>query len=154
MGRATVTVVFTDLVGSTGLRARLGEAAITTLLRSHIRQTRGGGPLPRRPGHQGARRRHHGHVRRSVDAAAAAVAIQQAVARQNQTSANPIDIRIGLSAGWLARIRLEWAETLVARGGPDRAEQARALLDQTLVAARKLGLTTVERRALTLTEPG
>jgi hypothetical protein len=48
MGRATVTVVFTDLVGSTGLRARFGEAAITTLLRSYIRQTRGGGPLPRR----------------------------------------------------------------------------------------------------------
>jgi class 3 adenylate cyclase len=52
-GRATVTVVFTDLVGSTGLRARLGEPATTT----------------------------------------------QSIARQNQASPNPIDIRIGLSAG-------------------------------------------------------
>jgi predicted ATPase/class 3 adenylate cyclase len=98
-GRATVTVLFTDLVASTRLRARLGESAATSLLRAHIRHleetVRGRG----------------GHVIKGLgdgimatfgagsDAVAAAVAIQQAVARQNRTTSDPLAIRIGLSAG-------------------------------------------------------
>jgi tetratricopeptide (TPR) repeat protein len=61
--------------------------------------------------------------------------------------------RLG-AAGSLARIRLEWAEVLLARGGAEREPEARRLLDQAVTAAGKLGLTTVERRALALTEPG
>jgi class 3 adenylate cyclase len=35
MGRVTATVIFTDLVGSTELRARLGEEAAEDLRRHH-----------------------------------------------------------------------------------------------------------------------
>jgi class 3 adenylate cyclase len=36
-GRSTATVLFTDLVGSTELRSRLGEAAAQALRRTHAR---------------------------------------------------------------------------------------------------------------------
>lgn len=48
---------------------------------------------------------------------------------------------------FLARTRLEWACTLLARGGPGDGERARTLLGQALATALDLGLGTVERRA-------
>jgi tetratricopeptide (TPR) repeat protein len=57
------------------------------------------------------------------------------------------------AAGSLARIQLERAEMLLTHGQTDRMPEARRMLDQALATAGELGLTTVERRALALTEP-
>ena len=57
--------------------------------------------------------------------------------------------RFGAPA-WLARTRCEWAAVLLRRGVPGDAERARNFLDQALATARKLGLATVERRAVEL----
>jgi predicted ATPase/class 3 adenylate cyclase len=50
----------------------------------------------------------------------------------------------------LARTLIEWARMLLARDAPDDAERARALLDDALVIARRLGLSAVESRAVRL----
>ena len=63
-----------------------------------------------------------------------------------------IEERIGAPA-WLARTRLEWARMLLARNGPGDAERARILLSQALETAQKLGLGTIERRAVELLTP-
>jgi eukaryotic-like serine/threonine-protein kinase len=55
--------------------------------------------------------------------------------------------RMGARA-FLARTRLEWARTLLARRRPGDAERGRELLGQTLGTARELGLANVERRAV------
>src|SRR5688572_23565433 len=95
----TATVVFTDLVDSTRLRADEGDAAADDLRRRHddvLRQ---------------AVARHAGAVVKGLgdgimatfdsaaDGVAAAVAIQQAVHRLNRRRREPVAIRIGISAG-------------------------------------------------------
>jgi class 3 adenylate cyclase/tetratricopeptide (TPR) repeat protein len=101
VGRATATILFTDLVGSTDLRARLGEDAADDLRRTHDRLL------------SQAVERHGGLVLKGLgdgimatfpgaaDAVAAAVAIQQAVdgiSHSGPTSI-PLALRVGLSAG-------------------------------------------------------
>jgi class 3 adenylate cyclase len=100
-GRATATVLFTDLVGSTALRSRLGEQAAEELRRRHDHLL------------TGAVATHHGQVVKGLgdgvmatfagasDGVAAAVAIQQAIDRHNRSAAGPeqLTVRIGLSAG-------------------------------------------------------
>src|SRR5438093_7968814 len=99
--RATATVLFTDLVASTELRGRLGEEAADSLRRTHDRlltqaveahagrvvKGLGDGIMATFPG--------------AADAVAAAVAIQQAVDRQNRAGKSPLplSVRVGLSAG-------------------------------------------------------
>jgi class 3 adenylate cyclase/tetratricopeptide (TPR) repeat protein len=96
----TVTVLFTDLVGSSELRARLGEEATEAVRRSHdalLAQ---------------AVREHQGRLVKGLgdgimatfasaaDAVGAAVAIQQAVEASNRrVSGNAVAVRIGISAG-------------------------------------------------------
>ena len=101
MSRATATVLFTDLVGSTELRARLGEAPAEELRRTHDRLL------------TQAVEAHAGRVVKGLgdgimatfaaaaDAVAAAVAIQQAIDRHNRTgpSAGPLELRVGVSLG-------------------------------------------------------
>jgi class 3 adenylate cyclase/tetratricopeptide (TPR) repeat protein len=101
MGRATATVLFTDLVGSTELRGRLGEEAAEELRRRHDRLL------------AEAVERHNGQVVKGLgdgimatfsgaaDAVAAAVAIQQAVDRLSRSgkAPMPLAVRVGLSAG-------------------------------------------------------
>ena len=76
---AVVTILFTDLVGSTELRARLGESATTALLRAHTRhleeavRSRGGQVI------KGLGDGIMATFGAASDAVAAAVAIQQAV---------------------------------------------------------------------------
>src|SRR4051812_4660671 len=98
-GRSTATVLFTDLVGSTELRSRLGEDAADSLRhkhdalvvaaveagRGHVVKNRGEGIMPPFPG--------------ASDGVGAAVAIQQAIARHNRGSTDPLGVRIGISAG-------------------------------------------------------
>ncbi|MGH9009086.1 MAG: ATP-binding protein, partial [Acidimicrobiia bacterium] len=101
MTRATATVLFTDLVGSTELRGRLGEEAAEDLRRKHdellARAVEGhGGRVVKGLG-DGIMAAFSG----AADAVAAAVAIQQAVDRFNRSGKAPVPlaVRVGLSAG-------------------------------------------------------
>jgi class 3 adenylate cyclase len=100
--RATATVLFTDLVGSTELRSRLGGEAAEALRRRHDRlladivqanqgwvvKGLGDGIMATFPG--------------ASDAVAAAVGIQRAVHRYNRSAKGPpapLELRVGVSAG-------------------------------------------------------
>jgi class 3 adenylate cyclase/tetratricopeptide (TPR) repeat protein len=95
----TITVLFTDLVGSTDLMARLGAEAFDTVRQAHFAALRG------------AIGRHGGEEVKNtgdglmvtfgsvVDALRAAVAMQQATDRQARTGPAPISIRVGVSIG-------------------------------------------------------
>jgi class 3 adenylate cyclase/tetratricopeptide (TPR) repeat protein len=97
-----VTVLFTDMVGSTAQRARLGDDAANALLREHDAIARG------------TAERHGGRVVEGTgdgsmlafeaagEAVRAAVAIQQGVEQRNRGSVEPIALRVGLSLGDLA----------------------------------------------------
>jgi class 3 adenylate cyclase/tetratricopeptide (TPR) repeat protein len=101
MSRATATLLFTDLVGSTELRGRLGEEATDELRRRHdqlltqaveasngrVVKGLGDGIMATFTG--------------AADGVAAAVAIQQAIHRLNRTGKAPVPlaVRLGLSAG-------------------------------------------------------
>jgi class 3 adenylate cyclase len=100
-GPSTATVLFTDVVGSTEVRGRLGEEGADHLRRTHDRiVTR-------------AVEANRGHVIKSLgdglmavfpsasNALAAAVAAQQALTRHNRSTAahTPLDVRMGLSVG-------------------------------------------------------
>ena len=99
--RATATVLFTDLVGSTELRTRLGEEAAEDLRRTHDRLL------------AHAVEAHAGRVVKGLgdgimatftaasDAVGAAVAIQQSVDRHNRRGDGnaQLAVRIGLSLG-------------------------------------------------------
>ncbi|MGH9008749.1 MAG: adenylate/guanylate cyclase domain-containing protein, partial [Acidimicrobiia bacterium] len=101
MGRLTATVLFTDLVGSTELRGRLGEEAAEELRRRHDRLLTeaveaNAGQVVKGLG-DGIMATFAG----ASDAVAAAVAIQQAVDRLNRSGKAPVPlgVRVGLSAG-------------------------------------------------------
>ena len=101
MGRTMAVVLFTDLVGSTELRGRLGEDAADELRRRHDQLL------------AQAVEANNGRVVKGLgdgimatfagasDAVAAAVAIQQAVDRLNRSgkASVPLAVRVGLSAG-------------------------------------------------------
>jgi class 3 adenylate cyclase/tetratricopeptide (TPR) repeat protein len=101
ISRATATVLFTDLVGSTELRARLGEGAADDLRRIHDRLL------------CEAVEAHAGRVVKGLgdgimatfaaasDAVAAAAAIQQSVDRHNRRTdlIAPLAVRVGISLG-------------------------------------------------------
>jgi class 3 adenylate cyclase len=92
-------ILFTDLVGSTELTQRLGDAGVMRILRAHdaivhdaIR--RGGG---RRVKHTGdGVMASFTSVSRAVETA---IAIQRAVVERNRTAEEPFDVRIAVSAG-------------------------------------------------------
>jgi len=104
VGRGVAVVLFTDLVGSTELRGRLGEEAADELRRQHDRLL------------TQAVEANHGRVVKGLgdgimatfggasDAVAAAVAIQQGIDRLNRTGKEPLPlaVRVGLSAGDVA----------------------------------------------------
>jgi class 3 adenylate cyclase len=104
MGRTTATVLFTDIVGSTELRGRLGEEAADELRRRQDRLLAhaveaGNGRVVKGRG-DGIMATFAG----AGDAVAAAVAIQLAVARLNRFRKvpMPLAVRVGLSAGDVA----------------------------------------------------
>src|ERR1044071_5331323 len=101
MGRAVAVVLFTDLVGSTELRGRLGEEAADELRRMHDQALcqaveANGGAVVKGLG-DGIMATFAG----AADAVAAAVAIQQAIDRLNRSGKAPVvlRVRVGLSAG-------------------------------------------------------
>lgn len=96
----TATILITDLVGSTELRVRLGEERAEVLRRQHDELLRtaleaAGGTVIKGLG-DGVLAMFAG----AADAVGAAVAIQQAAyAHNREAPGEPLDIRIGLSAG-------------------------------------------------------
>ncbi|HEV8628500.1 MAG TPA: adenylate/guanylate cyclase domain-containing protein, partial [Acidimicrobiia bacterium] len=102
--RSTAIVLFTDLVGSTELRSRLGDDAAEAL-----RHTHDGLIADAVEGHRGRLVKHLGDgvmatFAGASDALGAAVAIQQALDRHNRSGASgvPLEVRIGASAGDVA----------------------------------------------------
>jgi class 3 adenylate cyclase/tetratricopeptide (TPR) repeat protein len=94
-----VTVLFTDLVGSTELRATLGEEAADEFRRGHDRVLADavnahGGKVIKGLG-DGIMAGFDG----AADALAAAVAIQQDIDRLSRRSASPLSVRVGVSVG-------------------------------------------------------
>ncbi|HZI39620.1 MAG TPA: AAA family ATPase, partial [Acidimicrobiia bacterium] len=101
MGRGVAVVLFTDLVGSTELRSRLGEDAADELRRRHDQLlsqavAANNGRVVKGLG-DGIMATFAG----ATDAMAAAVAIQQAVDRLNRSgkAPAPVSVRVGLAAG-------------------------------------------------------
>src|SRR5256885_6521958 len=95
----TATVLFTDLVGSTGLMASLGDVAFDRLRGEHFARLREavaahGGTEVKNPG-DGIL----ATFASAVQALAAAVAMQQAAERQARSTGVPLAIRVGLSLG-------------------------------------------------------
>lgn len=99
----TVTILFSDIVGSTVLNEAMGDARWMELLREHNRLVR----------HE--IRMHHGHEVKTIgdafmvafqsskQAIRCAVAIQSAFTRRNELAVDPIHLRIGLHTGELVR---------------------------------------------------
>src|SRR5438067_1633662 len=103
-GRSTAIVLFTDLVGSTEMRSRLGDEAAEEVRRQHDRLVADAiqanrGRLVKKLG-DGVMATFTG----AADAVAAAVRIQQALNRHSRSgqSVAPLEVRIGLSAGDVA----------------------------------------------------
>jgi class 3 adenylate cyclase len=99
MDPAHRTIMFTDIVGSTEMTARLGDAAATELIRAHDSLVRRA--LAR---HDGREVKHLGDgIMAAFNSVTAAVecarAIQQSFERYNHASGEPIHIRIGLDCG-------------------------------------------------------
>jgi class 3 adenylate cyclase/tetratricopeptide (TPR) repeat protein len=102
-GRSTAIVLFTDLVGSTELRSRLGEEAAEEVRRRHDSLVAGAIDTNR-----GRVIKHLGDgvmatFTGAADALAACVAVQQALDHHNRSgSAVHLAVRIGVSAGDVA----------------------------------------------------
>jgi class 3 adenylate cyclase len=99
MATRMVTVMFTDMVDSTGLSARLGQDLGDEVRRSHFAALRRATAQ-----HDGREVKGLGDgimvVFESASAAlAAAVAAQQAIERQNDSMPEPVGLRVGISAG-------------------------------------------------------
>jgi len=96
----TATILFTDLVGSTAQRARLGEEAAEAVRRTHDRLL-----AEAVTAHRGTVAKHVGDgimatFPGAADAVAAGVAIQQAIDGHNRrAAAEPLAVRIGISLG-------------------------------------------------------
>ena len=98
-GRSTAIVLFTDLVGSTELRSRLGEDTADALREQHDTLVSraietGGGTVVKNLG-DGIMATFAG----ASDAIGAAVAMQQALDRHNRSSPTALEVRVGISAG-------------------------------------------------------
>jgi class 3 adenylate cyclase len=95
----TCTILFTDLVGSTELRARLGDDAFDTRRRGHDRLI-----VDALARHDGELVKHEGDGVMAVFASAAdalscALAVQQGLARERGREDAPFVARVGMSAG-------------------------------------------------------
>jgi class 3 adenylate cyclase/tetratricopeptide (TPR) repeat protein len=101
MSRTTATVLFTDLVGSTELRGRLGEEAADELRRRHDQVLAQAVEANNGRVVKGLEDGIMATFGGAADAVAAAVAIQQAVDRLNRSGKAPVPlaVRVGLSAG-------------------------------------------------------
>jgi class 3 adenylate cyclase/tetratricopeptide (TPR) repeat protein len=128
----TVTLLFTDLAGSTELLSRLGDDAAEQLRRTHF------GLLREAAAH------HAGHEVKSLGdglmvafpsalrAVECAVAMQQAIAGHNEENAQPLGLRVGVNAGEAITEEDDYFGTavVVAKRLCDRAEAGQILLSE------------------------
>jgi class 3 adenylate cyclase/pimeloyl-ACP methyl ester carboxylesterase len=94
-----VTILFTDVEGSTALTQRLGDARAREVLRTHERTVR---EALKRHGGSEVKTLGDGFMASFSSATRAlecAIAIQRAFAEHNETAEEPIRVRIGLNAG-------------------------------------------------------
>jgi len=94
-----VTILFTDMEGSTSLTQRLGDAKAQEVLRTHNRIVRDA-----LKAHSGSEIKHTGDgIMASFSSATraleCAIAIQRAFAEHSESAEEPIRVRIGLNAG-------------------------------------------------------
>jgi class 3 adenylate cyclase len=94
-----VTILFTDMEGSTTLTQRLGDAKAQEVLRTHNRIVRDA-----LKAHSGSEIKHTGDGIMASFASASralecAIAMQRAFAQHNESAEEPIRVRIGLNAG-------------------------------------------------------
>jgi class 3 adenylate cyclase len=94
-----VTILFTDVEGSTALTQRLGDAKAQEVLRTHNRIVRDA-----LKAHTGSEIKHTGDgIMASFSSATraleCAIAIQRAFAEHNESAEEPIRVRVGLNAG-------------------------------------------------------
>jgi class 3 adenylate cyclase len=95
----TVTVLITDLVGSTGLASRLGHAAADDLRREHFGALR---EAVQACGGREVKNTGDGLMvvfKGAADAVACGVAIQQRIERRNRHAAEQLAIRVGIAVG-------------------------------------------------------
>ncbi len=97
--RSTAIVLFTDLVGSTELRSRLGEDAADALRQQHDALVTGAIEVGRGTVVKNLGDGFMATFAGAADAVGAAIAIQQAIDRQAHSSSTAIEVRIGISAG-------------------------------------------------------
>jgi class 3 adenylate cyclase/tetratricopeptide (TPR) repeat protein len=107
----TVTVVFTDLVGSTALASRIGDVEIEAIRRSHFAALRAaisatGGEEVKNLG-DGLMVVYRG----SADAIEGAVTMQRAVDRMNLAATTPLAMKIGVSVGDATEEAGDWFGT-------------------------------------------
>jgi class 3 adenylate cyclase len=97
--QAPLTIIFTDVEGSTSLTQRLGDAKARDLLRTHERIVR---EALRSHGGSEVKTMGDGFMASFSSATRAlecAIAVQRAFARHNESAEEPIRVRIGLNAG-------------------------------------------------------
>lgn len=99
MAGETVTVMFTDLVGSTALLSSVGEVAAEELRREHFGLLRDAVAA-----HGGREVKNLGDglmvvFSGTADAVAAAVSVQQRFEHRNRTAEHPLVVRVGISVG-------------------------------------------------------
>ena len=95
----TVTILFTDIEGSTPLTQRLGDAKARELLREHERMVR-----EALTAHSGSEVKTMGDgfmasFSSATKALECAIAMQRAFAEHNESADEPIQVRVGLNAG-------------------------------------------------------
>src|ERR1700730_10897153 len=93
----TVSLLFTDLVGSTALMNQIGDEPAEDLRRAHYRLLRQA--VAANQGHE-AKNLGDGLMvvfDSATSAVACAVAIQRAVRRHNQDQPHPMEVRVGIN---------------------------------------------------------
>ena len=98
-GRASRTILFTDIAGSSALTQRLGDARARELLREHEHIVRAA-----LEAHGGSEVKTLGDgflasFSSAAEALECAIAMQQAFEQRNRSAEEPISVRVGLNAG-------------------------------------------------------
>ena len=128
----TVSLLFTDLVGSTALMNQIGDEPAEALRRAHYRLLRE------------AVAQNHGHETKNLgdglmvvfdtatSAVACAVAIQRAVLRHNQHQSHPLSVRVGINVGEPIRSQEDYFgwSVVTARRLCDQAEDGQILASE------------------------
>ncbi len=145
----TVTVMFTDLVGSTAWRTRVGELVadertaelerasrdVITAADGFVVKSMGDGVMATFP---------------TASLALEAAAALQQVARRLAVGDTEACLRVGISTGEMVREGDDWlgaAAIEVERGDAGDRERAAGLLDETIEISERLGMRLVHRDA-------